>query len=143
MNGTPVMGMAGVGILLLLLLLGVPIGVSLGAVGLVGLVLALGFEPALIKSGVVFFETLSRYELGTLPLFMLMAQLCFVAEASRDFFDAASRMMGHRRGGLAMASVAGCAGFGAITGSCQRCASAATPTGWQPARWQQAGRWGR
>ena len=117
MSGTPLMGLSGVGILLLLLLLGVPIGVSLGAVGLVGLVLALGFEPALIKSGVVLFETLSRYELGTLPLFMLMAQLCFVAQASRDFFDAASRMLGHRRGGLAMASVAGCAGFGAITGS--------------------------
>ena len=114
---TPGTGLAGIGVLLALLLLGVPIGISLGAVGLGGLVLVLGAEPALIKSGVVLFETLSRYELGTLPLFMLMAQLCFAADASRDFFDAAAHLVGHRRGGLAMASIAGCAGFGAITGS--------------------------
>ena len=96
---------------------GVPIGVALGAVGLAGLALTLGPEPALIKAGVVLFETLTRYELGTLPLFMLMAHLCFAADASRDFFDAAARLLGHRRGGLALASVGGCAGFGAINGS--------------------------
>ncbi len=65
----------------------------------------------------VLFETITRYELGVLPLFLLMAHLCFAAGASRDFFDAAARMIGHRRGGLALASVAGCAGFGAISGS--------------------------
>jgi C4-dicarboxylate transporter DctM subunit len=46
-----------------------------------------------------------------------MAHLCFAADASRDFFDVAARFLGHRRGGLAAASVAGCAGFGAINGS--------------------------
>jgi C4-dicarboxylate transporter, DctM subunit len=117
MIASPSTGAVGVGVLLCLLLLGVPIGVALGAVGLAGLALLLGPEPALIKSGVVLFETLSRYELGTLPLFMLMAHLCFAADASRDFFDAAARFIGHRRGGLALASVAGCAGFGAINGS--------------------------
>ena len=114
---TPGVGLAGVAVLLALLVLGIPIGVALGLVGLGGLALTLGLEPALVKSAVVLFETLSRYELGTLPLFMLMAQLCFAAGASRDFFDAAARMVGHRRGGLLMASIAGCAGFGAITGS--------------------------
>ena len=109
--------MAGVLALLALLLLGMPIGVALGLVGIGGLVLTLGLEPALIKSGVILFETLSRYELGTLPLFLLMAHLCFAAGASRDFFDAAARFLGHRRGGLAYASVAGCAGFGSINGS--------------------------
>ena len=109
--------MVGVLLLLALLLAGMPIGIALGVVGLGGLVLTLGFEPALAKSAVLLFETLSRYELGTLPLFMLMAHLCFAAEASRDFFDAAARFLGHRRGGLATASVAGCAGFGAINGS--------------------------
>jgi TRAP-type C4-dicarboxylate transport system permease large subunit len=66
---------------------------------------------------VLLFETMTRYELGTLPLFMLMAHLCFSAGASRDFFDVAARFLGHRRGGLAIASVAGCAGFGSINGS--------------------------
>ncbi|WP_284734496.1 TRAP transporter large permease [Sphingosinicella terrae] len=114
---TPETGLIGILILFALLLLGIPIGVSLGLVGLGGLVLVLGLEPALIKSGVVLFETMVRYELGTLPLFLLMAHLCFSAHASRDIFDAAAKMVGHRRGGLAFASVGGCAAFGAINGS--------------------------
>ncbi len=117
MSATPLLGAAAVAVLFALLLLGAPIGIALGAVGLAGLALTLGPEPAVIKAGVVLFETLTRYELGTLPLFMLMAHLCFAADASRDFFDAAARLIGHRRGGLALASVCGCAGFGAINGS--------------------------
>lgn len=109
----------GIGILLLLgaLALGVPIGVGLGLVALAGLSLLLSPEAALIKAGVVTFGTISQYELGVLPLFVLMAHLCFAAGASRDFFDVAARFVGHRRGGLAMASIGGCAGFGAISGS--------------------------
>jgi tripartite ATP-independent transporter DctM subunit len=110
-------GSFGVAVLLVLLLAGLPIGVSLGLVGFVGLVVVLGAEPALIKSGVIVIETLMRYELGTLPLFLLMAHLCSSANASRDFFDAAAKLIGHRRGGLALASVGGCAGFGAVNGS--------------------------
>lgn len=113
----PVSGLIGTLALLALLVLGVPIGVALGLVGFAGLALLLGIEPALIKTGVVFFETASRYELGVLPLFLLMAHVCFAAGASRDFFDAAARLVGHRRGGLATASVIGCAGFGTISGS--------------------------
>ena len=110
-------GSIGVVTLLVLLMLGVPIGVAMGIVGVAGLMILLGPEPAIVKSGVVLFETISRYELGVLPLFLLMAHLCFAAGASRDFFDAASRMIGHRRGGLALASIVGCAGFGAVSGS--------------------------
>lgn len=114
---TPGTGLIGVAVLLALLMMGVPIGVSLGLVGFGGLIVAVGLEPALVKSGVVVFETLVRYELGTLPLFLLVAHLAFSANASRDFFDAAARFVGHRRGGLAIASVGGCAGFSAINGS--------------------------
>ena len=56
-------GAIGVGALLVLLAVGVPIGVAMGMVGLVGMTLLLGLEPALIKSGVVFFETVTRFEL--------------------------------------------------------------------------------
>lgn len=117
MMANPETGLIGICVLLLLLLLGVPIGAALGLVGVGGLALVLGLEPALIKAGDLVLETLTRYELGTLPLFMLMAHLCFSSDASRDLFDAAARWIGHRRGGLALASVAGCAGFGAINGS--------------------------
>jgi tripartite ATP-independent transporter DctM subunit len=71
----------------------------------------------LVKAGVVVFEVANKYEHGVLPLFLLMAHLCFAAGASRDFFDVAARFVGHRRGGLGLASIAGCAGFGAISGS--------------------------
>jgi C4-dicarboxylate transporter DctM subunit len=117
MIGAPAVGLIGVFILLLMLASGVPIGVALGLVGFGGLAVMLGLEPALIKSGVILFDTLSRYELGVLPLFLLMAHLCFAANASRDFFDAAASMVGHRRGGLALAAVGACAAFGSISGS--------------------------
>ncbi|HMH29869.1 MAG TPA: TRAP transporter large permease [Steroidobacteraceae bacterium] len=117
MIGSPLIGLIGVLALLIVLTVGVPIGVALGLVGMAGMTLLLGLEPALIKSSVILFDTLSRYELGVLPLFLLMAHLCFAANASRDFFDAAARMIGHRRGGLALASIGGCAGFGTISGS--------------------------
>lgn len=103
--------------LLAILLLRVPIGAALALVGVAGLAILISPEAALIKSGVIAFDTVSRYELGVLPLFMLMAQLCFAAGASGDFFAVAAKFVGHRRGGLAMASIGGCAGFGAISGS--------------------------
>ncbi len=117
MIGSPLVGLIGVVALFATLAAGIPIGVALGSVGFCGLIAMLGLNAALIKSGVIAFGTLSRYELGVLPLFLLMAHLCFAAQASRDFFDAAARLIGHRRGGLAMASIGGCAGFGTISGS--------------------------
>jgi len=117
MMATPETGLLGVVILLVLLMTGMPIGAALGLVGIGGLVLCLGLEPAIIKSGVVLLETLIRYELGTIPMFLLVAHLCFSANASRDMFDAAAKFLGHKRGGLGFASIAGCAGFGAINGS--------------------------
>jgi tripartite ATP-independent transporter DctM subunit len=110
-------GLIGILVLFALLLLGGRIGAALGIVGLGGLALILGLEPALIKSGVVVVDTLTRYELGTLPLFLFMAHILFSVGASRDLFDAAAKLVGHRKGGLAYASIAGCGGFGAINGS--------------------------
>lgn len=117
MMANPETGLIGIAILFLLLVVGVRIGVALGLVGIGGLVVTLGLEPALIKGGVVVIDTLTRYELGTLPLFLFMAHLFFSVDASRDLFDAAAKMVGHRRGGLGYASIAGCGGFGAINGS--------------------------
>lgn len=117
MYANPETGLLGIAALLVLLLMGVPIGAALGLVGIVGLAVVIGLEPALIKAGVTTVETLTRYELGTLPLFILMAQLFFSAHASRDLFDVAAKFVGHRKGGLAYASIGGCAGFGAINGS--------------------------
>jgi tripartite ATP-independent transporter DctM subunit len=117
MLATPGTGFLGLAILLLLILGGVRIGAALGLVGLGGLMIVLGPEPAVIKAGVITIDTLTRYELGTLPLFLLMAHVLLSADASTDMFTAAARFVGHRPGGLAYAAVAGCAGFGTINGS--------------------------
>jgi C4-dicarboxylate transporter DctM subunit len=111
------LGLAGVIALLVLLAAGVRIATALGLVALVGLALLWTPEAAAIKAGVITFDIASKYELGVLPLFLLMAHLCFEAGASHDFYDAAAKFLGHRPGGLAMASVGACGGFGAISGS--------------------------
>lgn len=110
-------GALGIVLLLAMLAGGVPIGVGLILAGLGGMAVLISPEAALIKGGVVSYEVISKYELGVLPLFLLMAHICFAAGASRDFFEVAARFVGHRRGGLALASIGGCAGFGAISGS--------------------------
>lgn len=112
-----VIGIIGFVFLLLLLAGGIPIGFSLGFIGFVGLITLLSVEAAIIKVGVISFQLSSHYELGVLPLFLLMAHICFATGASRDFFETAAKFWGHRRGGLAMASIGGCAGFGAVSGS--------------------------
>jgi len=112
-----IIGLIGLAVLLLLLILSVPIGVSMGVVGFAGLCVLMSVEAATVKSGVLAFEMISKYELGVLPLFLLMAHIAFSAGASRDFFDVAAKFLGHRKGGLALASVGACAGFGSISGS--------------------------
>ncbi len=112
-----IIGIIGFILLLVLLAGGMPIGFALGFIGFVGLTILLTVEAAIIKVGVISFQISSHYELGVLPLFLLMAHICFATGASRDFFETAARFWGHRRGGLAMASIGGCAGFGAISGS--------------------------
>lgn len=110
-------GLIGIVALLALLALGVRIGAALALVGAVGLAVLITPEAAVVKSGLIAFDLASRYELGVLPLFLFMAHLCFAAGASRDFFDASAKMFGHRPGGLAIASIGACGGFGAISGS--------------------------
>ena len=111
------MGLAGVIALLLLLAAGTPIAAALGLVGIGGLAWVISPEAAMIKSGVIAFDVASRYELGVLPLFLLMAQLAFGVGAGRDFYNAAASFIGHRRGGLALASIGACGAFGAVSGS--------------------------
>ena len=63
------------------------------------------------------YETFSSYSLTVIPLFVMMGQIAFHAGISRRMFRTAYVWIGHLRGGLAMATVGACAGFGAICGS--------------------------
>ena len=110
-------GLTGFGVLLLLLALRIPIGVAMLGVGLVGYVTIAG-EVALFSY--LKTETYWRFtsdSLSVVPLFLLMGQFAAKAGLSQALFAAAYTWLGQYRGGIAMAAVGGCAGFGAISGS--------------------------
>jgi C4-dicarboxylate transporter, DctM subunit len=63
------------------------------------------------------YSTFSSYSLSIIPLFLLMGQFAGLGGMSQSLFRAANSWLGHRRGGVAMAAIGACAGFGAIAGS--------------------------
>ncbi len=110
-------GIIGFVVLLLLLAVRIPIGIAMLTVGIVGYVSIAG-TPALFS----YLKTepywrFSAFDLSVVPLFILMGQFAAKAGLSQALFRAANVWLGHHRGGIAMAAVGGCAGFGAITGS--------------------------
>ena len=110
-------GGLGFAVLLILIALRVPIGLAMIIVGGAGVVVAAGPDAFLnLLKNQMFYQFLN-YDLSIIPLFMLMGQFATRAGLSRALFTAAGSMVGHRRGGIAMAAVGGCAGFGAICGS--------------------------
>lgn len=105
-------------VLLLLIFLRVPIGVSMLTVGLSGSVLIYGdVAPLLQQIKTLAYGQFSVHSLSIVPLFMLMGQLAALGGMSQALFRAAEAFMGHRKGGVAMAAVGACAGFGSICGS--------------------------
>ena len=112
-----VVGGIGFAALLLLLAIRIPIGVAMLTVGVVGYVSIAG-SPALLSY--LKTETYWRFtndDLSVVPLFLLMGQFAAKAGISQSLFHAANAWLGHRRGGIAMAAVGGCAGFASISGS--------------------------
>lgn len=102
---------------LVLILLRIPIAIGLGSVGLVGLYFAMGWVPARTLVGMSIEQSTMSYSLSVLPLFVLMGNLVAGAGISGKLFNAAQVFLGHRRGGLASATIVACGGFGAICGS--------------------------
>jgi C4-dicarboxylate transporter, DctM subunit len=86
-------------------------------VGVVGIGLTRGWMPALASTAQVVHETGFAYTLSVIPLFILMGNFVARAGLAHELFAAAYAFIGHFRGGLAHATVAACAGFGAICGS--------------------------
>lgn len=102
--------------LFILLFIRMPVGLSMMLVGTVGIYMirAKAAVPAL--AGEIFGEA-ANFPLMIIPLFVLMGNLAGVSRMSRDLYDAANAWLGHMRGGLASATVVGCAGFSALSGS--------------------------
>jgi tripartite ATP-independent transporter DctM subunit len=105
-------------VLLLLIFLRVPIGMSMLALGLFGSWLVYGSAaPLLNQMKTLAYGTFSNHSLSIVPLFLLMGQFASLGGMSQALFKAAEAFLGHRKGGLAMAAIGACAGFGAICGS--------------------------
>jgi C4-dicarboxylate transporter, DctM subunit len=109
----------GLGILALfaLMLLQVPIGFAMIIVGVVGFALQSGWGPAITLLVNEPVGILSSADLATVPLFLLMGTFASVAGFSADLYNLASAFLGHRRGGLAYATIGGSAAFGVVCGS--------------------------
>jgi len=105
--------------LLVMLVVRVPIGIAMFIGGMGGYLYLNGGEwmPLLNTLKNTAFARLSNYDLAVLPLFMLMGQFATHGGLSRSLFRFVSAYLGHRPGGVAMAAVGACAGFGAICGS--------------------------
>ena len=115
---TPLLiGAFGLAALFVLILLQVPIGIAMIIVGVVGYALQAGWAPALTILASEPSGLLSSVDLATVPLFLLMGTFATAAGFSRDIYAAAAALLGHRRGGLAYATIGGCAAFGAVCGS--------------------------
>ncbi|HPD93842.1 MAG: TRAP transporter large permease [Rhodobacter sp.] len=111
-------GLIGMGLMLLLILLHVPIGVAMGVAGVATFGMIRGdLTPALTLFGTETVGKVGSTELAVIPLFLLMGSFATVGGLSSDLYRIAQALFGHVRGGLAVATIGGCAGFGAICGS--------------------------
>lgn len=107
----------GFALMFVLMAVRVPIGIAMGISGVVGFGLIAGVTPAMNLLASVPLSVVTDYNLSVIPMFILMGALCSTAGMSTELFRAGIAWFGHRRGGLALAAIAACAGFAAINGS--------------------------
>ena len=110
-------GVAGVILLLVLLVIGVPIGFAMAFTGVVGLWVVEGAGPAMAHAALIPWEHGRDFIFVTIPLFVLMGQLFYHGGLARDLYQGLRKWVGWVPGGLAISSVFACGGFGAVTGS--------------------------
>jgi C4-dicarboxylate transporter DctM subunit len=124
--GQEVVALLGFLALFALMALRVPIGVAMGIAGVAGFAVLAAVNPALNLLAQSPIRVTTDWDLAVIPMFILMGAFATAAGMSRELFQASNAWLGHRRGGLAMATITACAGFAAINGS--SVATAATMT---------------
>lgn len=107
----------GMVLLFALLFAGIPIAFALTFVGVVGVISIIGFDPAMAMLGQVYFDSARSYTLSVVPLFLLMGNFIVQSGIATEMYDAANAWLRHKKGGLAMATVVACGGFGSVCGS--------------------------
>ena len=110
--------------LLVLIAANMHIGIALILVSYLGLIAIVGSDAAWGMLEVVPYTFISNWTLSSVPMFVFMGYICFNADLTRGLFDAARLWLARLPGGLAIASVFGCSGFAAVTGSSVACAAA-------------------
>ena len=115
--GPTEIGFIGIAILVGLLLFRMHIGLAMGIVGFVGFSAIAGWDAALGLLRTVPYTSFASHGMSVIPLFILMGSFAFAAGMSEDLYRAVHKLFGSLRGGLAMATVAACACFAAISGS--------------------------
>jgi tripartite ATP-independent transporter DctM subunit len=111
------LGFVGFGILIILLLSGMPIGFLMALIGYAGMGVVNGMLSGLTISGTVPFETVASYDFSVIPLFILMGAFCHFSGMTGELFDSAYKWFGRMPGGLAIATIAAASAFSAVSGS--------------------------
>jgi C4-dicarboxylate transporter, DctM subunit len=117
MNEPLLIGFLSLGAMVGMAVIGVPIFVATGAVGIVGLMFDLGVSGAFGVIGTLPYSALASFGITLIPLFFLMGDFAAQAGIAKDAFDAAYKLFGKKRGGLAMATTVGSAFSAATMGS--------------------------
>ena len=123
MGERELIGVVGFTALFGLLILRVPVGLAMVAVGIGGnyvlslFVPYLRFGPYMLQFKSLLWNSMASYDLSVVPLFVLMGYLASHANLSRDLFQGMNAFVGRFRGGVAVAAIGACAGFGAVCGS--------------------------
>ena len=100
-----------------LLALSVPLAAALGLLGVLCAGLMIGADPALSVLGNETAQFLTNEQVAVVPMFLMMGSFAVVAGMAEDIYDLAHALLAPLRGGLALATIGGCGGFGALTGS--------------------------
>ena len=119
-----IIGIIGIIFLIILFVLRMPVGFAMAMVGFVGFSYLVSLGAGLDILARDIFYTFSSYSLTVIPMFVFMGCIASGAGMSKRLYDAGYLVLGKLRGGLAMATIAGCAGFAAICGSTNACAAA-------------------
>jgi C4-dicarboxylate transporter, DctM subunit len=107
----------GIGLMFLLIVLRVPVGVSMAAIGVLGFSMMASRNAAFSLLSTECSSAISNADLAVIPLFILMGNFAAVGGLSTELYNVANAFLGHRRGGLALSTIGGCSFFGAICGS--------------------------
>ncbi len=112
-----IIGLLGILLFLLLIFLKVPIAYAMMTVGLLGFGVIVSFKAAFSMMATDLFSTFSSYSLSVIPMFIWMGFIAFYSGVGSSLYDFTYKMVGHKKGGLAMATQLACAIFGTICGS--------------------------